>query len=143
MKTAQTKLAPIDLSNAPSLRGQELKTFKQDGGRAVASDIGTKPAQVALTTGTRDAETATLQEKEMEDSKAVAVGGAGAASGEEALTPEERAKQIAKDEGRLNDDGTENPPGAMPNKEANKLQPRESESGLVRFILTLVISDSA
>lgn len=116
------------MSNAPSLRGQELKTFKQDGGRAVASDVGTKPAQVALTTGIKDAETATLQEKEKADTKAVAVGGSGGASRDDALAPEERAKQIAKDEGRLNDDGTENPPGAMPNKEADKLQPRESES---------------
>ncbi|GAA5987383.1 hypothetical protein JCM10908_001933 [Rhodotorula pacifica] len=117
LKTAESKLAPLDLSSAPSLRGPELKSFKEDGGKTVDTDIGTRPASVALTTGTKDAEKASVQEKE-KDEKA----------GSAQLTGEERAKQIAKDEGRLNDDGTENPPGALPNKEADKLKPREIPS---------------
>lgn len=81
--------APVDMSAVPSLRGQELKDFKQAGG----SELVTAPssgASIKTTTNLKEVE----------------------------------AIAMAKEEGRLDEDGTPAPPGAMPNKEGKV---RESE----------------
>lgn len=81
--------APVDMSALPSLRGQELKDFKQAGG----SELVTAPSS-----GAGIKTTTNLKEVE--------------------------AIAIAKEEGRLDEDGAPAPPGALPNKEGKI---RESE----------------
>ncbi|BGP56395.1 Tricalbin-2 [Rhodotorula sphaerocarpa] len=115
LKAAQAKIGPIDDISVPSLRGKELKAFREDGGSAVATDIGTEPTNIPLTTGAQDAEKETQREV---DKEAVSA----------SVPDEERAHQLARDEGRVNEDGTENPPGALPAKEAEKNKPREIPS---------------
>lgn len=116
-RKAASSVAPIDMSAAPSIRGAELDRFKHDGGSSVVSDVGTQGAALPVTTGAKDAEKASSQEKDAPK-----------------LGEAERAAQIEKDEGRANDDGTKNPPGAMPAKEAEKGKPRESACFLYALV---------
>ncbi|BGP49470.1 Tricalbin-2 [Rhodotorula kratochvilovae] len=111
-RKAASSVTPLDMSAAPSIRGAELANFQKAGGSSVSSDIGTQGRVVPVTTGLKDVQKANDDEKK----KDVKLDGA------------ERAAQIEKDEGRADDDGTKNPPGAMPAKEAEKGQPREIPS---------------
>lgn len=52
LTTAKAALAPIP--NLPSIRGQEVKEFKQAGGAEMASDVGTKGSQVKTTTDLKE-----------------------------------------------------------------------------------------
>ncbi|GAA5905720.1 hypothetical protein JCM8208_000876 [Rhodotorula glutinis] len=107
-RKAASSVTPVDMSAVPSIRGPELDKFKHDGGSSVVSDVGTTGAAIPVTTGAKGAASASGNEKE------------GAK-----LSEAERAAQIEKDEGRANEDGTKNPPGAMPVKEAEKGKPRD------------------
>jgi len=101
----------MDMSGIPSLRGPELKQFKQDGGAGLSSDLGTSGANIPVTTGLKEVEKISKEE-----------------GGNEKEDPVEKAKQSQIDEGRVNpEDGTENPPGAMPTKEPEPQTIRESE----------------
>lgn len=109
-RKAASAVTPVDMSAAPSLRKGELGQFTKDGGSSVSSDVGTKGEKIEVTTGAKAAEFESTKEKE---------------SGKP-LNDAERAKKIAQDEGRVDEDGVKSPPGAMPNKEAEKGKPRES-----------------
>ncbi|GAA5874962.1 hypothetical protein JCM1840_007163 [Sporobolomyces johnsonii] len=109
LKGAKGAIAPLDLSSAPSLRGST-------GGTAVASDVGSNGNKVKVTTGPRESEKATKEE--------VVQG----KEGEGYAGDEDRARAILKAEGRISEDGVENPPGAMPEKEAEKGKVREIPS---------------
>ncbi|GAA6019595.1 hypothetical protein JCM10207_006938 [Rhodosporidiobolus poonsookiae] len=120
-KTAAA-LAPVDMSAAPAaLRGgKEAAQFKDQGGAAVVSDQGTGGGGTeATTTGLREVEALSRKEKDKDK-----VNGEGGEKGAKA----DRAKVIEKSEGRVNEDGTKNPPGAMPEKEAEKGKVREIPS---------------
>jgi len=98
----------MDLSGVPSLRGPELKEFKEKGGEGLTSDIGTSGEKIEVTTGLDGVEKANREEQKPVDEV-------------------EKARQARIDEGRLNEeDGTENPPGAMPTKEPEPQTIRES-----------------
>ncbi|GAA5961362.1 hypothetical protein JCM21900_006679 [Sporobolomyces salmonicolor] len=109
LKGAKGAIPSLDLSSAPSLRGST-------GGTAVASDAGSNGKKVEVTAGPRDSDKATKEE---------ALQGK---EGEGYAGDEERARGILKGEGRISDDGVENPPGAMPEKEAEKGKVREIPS---------------
>ncbi|BGO92542.1 hypothetical protein NBRC10512_000461 [Rhodotorula toruloides] len=111
-RKAASAVTPVDMSAAPSLRKGELGQFTKDGGSSVSSDVGTKGEKIEVTTGAKAAEFESTKEKE---------------SGKP-LNDAERAKKIAQDEGRVDEDGVKSPPGAMPNKEAEKGKPREIPS---------------
>ncbi|GAA6050737.1 hypothetical protein JCM3770_006601 [Rhodotorula araucariae] len=111
-RKAASSVTPIDMSAAPSLRGAELDTFQKAGGSSVSTDIGTQGRVVPVTTDPKGVREANEDENTKDDK----FGGA------------ERAAQIEKNEGRADEDGTKNPPGAMPAKEAEKGQPREIPS---------------
>lgn len=51
---AKAALAPVDMSALPSLRGPELKEFKQAGGAGMASDVGTAGPKLPPTTGPKE-----------------------------------------------------------------------------------------
>lgn len=105
-----SNVTPLDLSAAPSLKRAEHEAFEKAGGSSVSSDIGTKGSQIPVTTGLKDVQKVNSEEKSKEGEVSAA----------------ERAMEIAKDEGRVDEDGQELPPGNMPNKEAEKGKPRES-----------------
>ena len=122
-RKAASSVAPVDMSAVPSIRGPELDKFKHDGGSSVVSDVGTAGAAIPVTTGAKGAASASGKEKD------------GAK-----LSDADRAAQIEKDEGRANEDGTKNPPGAMPVKEAEKGKPRDSASSFLLSLIHLVES---
>ncbi|GEM08900.1 tricalbin [Rhodotorula toruloides] len=111
-RKATPAVTPVDMSAAPSLRKGELGQFTKDGGSSVASDVGTRGEKIAITTGAKAAEVESTKEKQ---------------SGEP-LNDAERAARIEQDEGRVDENGVKSPPGAMPNKEAEKGKPREIPS---------------
>jgi len=109
----------MDMSGIPSLRGPELREFKEKGGEGLTSDIGTSGERIEVTTGLDGVERANKEEGEK-------------------VGEVERARQSRIDEGRLNEeDGTENPPGAMPKKEAEPNMIRESASNEILSIRSL------
>ncbi|KDE05686.1 hypothetical protein MVLG_03920 [Microbotryum lychnidis-dioicae p1A1 Lamole] len=63
--------APVDMSGVPSLRGKELKDFKEIGGAEMVTDLGTKP--VEPTTNLKEIE-ALATEKEAPKDKLVPPG---------------------------------------------------------------------
>ncbi|GAA5844845.1 hypothetical protein JCM11251_007345 [Rhodosporidiobolus azoricus] len=117
-KAASASLAPVDLSGfPPSLRGgEELAAFKEAGGSAVPSDVGTATGGAGTpktTTSLREVEAVNKEEKakeakEEEQGKLVPSKEQGGVS------------EIEREEGRVNEDGSKNPPGALPGKEAEK-----------------------
>ncbi|BGP71461.1 Tricalbin-2 [Rhodotorula toruloides] len=111
-RKAASAVTPVDMSAAPSLRKGELGQFTKDGGSSVSSDVGTKGEKIEVTTGAKAAEVESTKEKE----------------NGKPLNDAERAKQIEQDEGRVDENGVKSPPGAMPNKEAEKGKPREIPS---------------
>ncbi|GAA6062071.1 hypothetical protein JCM10212_003569 [Sporobolomyces blumeae] len=123
----------MDMSAVPSLRGPELRRFKEQGGaELLTSDLGTAGDQVDVTASVRDVERATKTEKkdgkDKDQDRRVdrdAEPGGAAAGTTTTTSPEERARQALKDEGRVDQDGNEVPPGAMPGKDAEKGQVRE------------------
>lgn len=115
-RKAAAAVAPVDLSAAPSLRKGELGQFTKDGGSSVVSDVGTKGDKIEVTTGAKAAEVESSKEKEKEKEKPA--------------SEADRATQIERDEGRVDEDGVKSPPGAMPKKEAEKGKPRESACDL-------------
>ncbi|GAA5871970.1 hypothetical protein JCM16303_000930 [Sporobolomyces ruberrimus] len=103
-------ISKMDMSGIPSLRGPELRQFKESGGEGLSSDLGTSGENIPVTVGLKDVEKSSGEEHKEED-------------------PVEKARQSRIDEGRLNDeDGTENPPGAMPEKEPEPQMIREIPS---------------
>ncbi|GJN90164.1 hypothetical protein Rhopal_003163-T1 [Rhodotorula paludigena] len=107
-----SNVTPLDLSAAPSLKRAEHEAFEKAGGSSVSSDIGTKGSQIPVTTGLKDVQKVNSEEKSKEGEVSAA----------------DRAKEIAKDEGRVDEDGQDLPPGNMPNKEAETGKPREIPS---------------
>ena len=115
----------MDMSGIQSLRGEEYQQFKERGGaEGLNSDLGTSGEGIKLTTGLKEVENLNNQEKEKE---------------KEEEDPVEKARQSRIDEGRLDpQDGTENPPGAMPLKEPEPQTIRESK--FFRFSLIFSLS---
>ncbi|GAA6009648.1 hypothetical protein JCM11491_001046 [Sporobolomyces phaffii] len=107
-------LGRMDTSGIPSLRGPELRQFQHDGGHGLSSDLGTNGSDIPVTTGLKEAEKVSHEEE---------------ASRQDKQDPVQKAKQARIDEGRVNEeDGVENPPGAMPTKEADPQTIREIPS---------------
>ncbi|GAA5958373.1 hypothetical protein JCM3765_004810 [Sporobolomyces pararoseus] len=106
-------IGKMDMSGLPSVRGSEYSQFKSQGGaEGLSSDLGTSGESIKLTTGLKEVENLNNQEQN-----------------EKEVDPVEKARQSRIDEGRLDpQDGTENPPGAMPTKEPEPQTIREIPS---------------
>ncbi|GAA5948387.1 hypothetical protein JCM10213_004407 [Rhodosporidiobolus nylandii] len=116
-KTASSQLAAVDMSAAPALRGAELASFQEKGAAAVPSDVGTgSGSRTATTTSLREVEAVSKDVKKEEQE----------GRGDE--TPEERARRLRREEGRVDEEGNEVPPGGMPAKEAEPGKVREIPS---------------
>ncbi|KAI5478145.1 hypothetical protein MNV49_005409 [Pseudohyphozyma bogoriensis] len=83
---AKAQLAPVP--GAPSLRGPDVKAFKQAGGTAMPTDIGTDGSKIKVTTTA----------KELDSAK-------------------EKAEEEQKDVLAVDEEAKETPPGGMPNGE--------------------------